>query len=162
MALHEEACRFDIELLADVFADLDQRLTALAAGAGLGFVSLLDARQMIGQRLPACGLALGAHGGRDLFDFGLDCAQVDVPSFLEQIALLGREGFVLMPEADAAMVREFQGEGLDLELRGLEFKIARCEGLAGLILQLRERLGHPIGQVWSGLETGQFSLEIHA
>ncbi len=31
VAMHEEACRFHIELLADVFADLDQVAAALAA-----------------------------------------------------------------------------------------------------------------------------------
>jgi hypothetical protein len=44
VAVHEEACRFHIELFGDVFADLDEGIAALATGAGVGFVPVLDAR----------------------------------------------------------------------------------------------------------------------
>ena len=50
VAMHEELRRRYVELLADVFADLDQLAAALAAGAGLGFVAVFDALQMRGQR----------------------------------------------------------------------------------------------------------------
>ena len=42
--MDEEARRFDVELLADVLADQNQVPSALAAGTGLGFVAMLDAR----------------------------------------------------------------------------------------------------------------------
>jgi hypothetical protein len=50
--MDEEARRLDIELLADVLADLDQVLAALAAGARLRLMAMLDAWQVLGQRLP--------------------------------------------------------------------------------------------------------------
>jgi hypothetical protein len=44
-AVHEEACRFHVQLLADVFADLDQLGAALATLAGCRLVAVFDARQ---------------------------------------------------------------------------------------------------------------------
>jgi hypothetical protein len=49
--MHEETRRFDIELFADVFANLDQIAPAFAAGTGLRFVPVLDARQFRRQRV---------------------------------------------------------------------------------------------------------------
>ena len=40
MAMHEEARRFDIELFTHVFADLDQIMTALAAGARIRLMAV--------------------------------------------------------------------------------------------------------------------------
>ena len=45
MVMDEETGRFDVQLLADVFTDLDQRTAAVAAGAGFRFVPMFDARQ---------------------------------------------------------------------------------------------------------------------
>lgn len=87
MAVHEELGRFHIELLADVFADLDQLAAALTAGAGLGFVAVFDARQVLRQRLATGALALGAQIGHLLLDFGLDGGAVGVSRLTEQIAL---------------------------------------------------------------------------
>jgi len=42
--VHGEACRLDIQLLADVLANLDQVFATLAAGAGFRLVAVLDAR----------------------------------------------------------------------------------------------------------------------
>ncbi len=47
MPMHEELGRFDIQLLGHVFADFDQVFAAGSAGARLGFMAVLDARQMI-------------------------------------------------------------------------------------------------------------------
>jgi hypothetical protein len=45
MAMDEETGRFDVQLLADVFTDLDQRTATVAAGAGFRFVPMFDAGQ---------------------------------------------------------------------------------------------------------------------
>ncbi len=47
MAMDKEFGRLDVQLFGDVFADLDQVLAALAASARFGFVTVLDAGQMI-------------------------------------------------------------------------------------------------------------------
>ncbi len=46
MAMNEEAGRLDIQLLADVFADLDQIAPALSAGTRGRLVPVFDARQL--------------------------------------------------------------------------------------------------------------------
>ena len=51
VAMHEEAGGFDVQLFADVFANLDEVLAALPAGAGFRFVTVFDAGQMIRQHL---------------------------------------------------------------------------------------------------------------
>jgi hypothetical protein len=72
--MHKKLCRRDVQLLADVFADLHQRAAALAAGAADGLVIVLGARQMLRQWLPTGALArdtrcahlllgLGGNGG---------------------------------------------------------------------------------------------------
>ncbi len=60
VAMDEEACRLDIEWLADVLADLDQVATAVPAGAGRRFVTVLDARQLRRSRF-ASRAFVGAH-----------------------------------------------------------------------------------------------------
>jgi hypothetical protein len=50
--MHKKRCRGDVQLLADVFADLHQCAAALAASAAYGLMTVLDARQLLGQRLP--------------------------------------------------------------------------------------------------------------
>ena len=51
IAVHEEARRFHVQLLADVFTDLDQVGAALAALARFWFMVVFDARQLQWQRL---------------------------------------------------------------------------------------------------------------
>lgn len=46
--MYEEFGGFDIELFADILADLDQALSALTTGAGFRFMTMLDARQVLG------------------------------------------------------------------------------------------------------------------
>jgi hypothetical protein len=90
----EELGRFYIELLADVFTDLDQLAAALAAGAAGGFVAVFGARQMLRQALAPGALALGTQRGHLLldfdFDFGFDGGAVGISRLAEQIALLRR------------------------------------------------------------------------
>ena len=49
--MHEEARRFNIQLFAHVFTDLDQGLATLAASTRLWFMTVFNARQVIRQRL---------------------------------------------------------------------------------------------------------------
>ena len=58
--MYEETRRLDVELLADILADLNQGATALAALARIGFMAMFDAHQMSRQRLAA-----GAWAGAD-------------------------------------------------------------------------------------------------
>ena len=53
MADDEEACRFYIQLLADIFANLDQVGLAGRAGAGFRFMAHVDTQQVFGQGLAA-------------------------------------------------------------------------------------------------------------
>jgi hypothetical protein len=57
--MDEKRCRRDVQLLADVLADLHQYAAALAAAAACWLVTMLNARQMLGQRLPTGALAWG-------------------------------------------------------------------------------------------------------
>ena len=57
--MHEEFCRFDVELFGDIFADFDQLAAALFALAGLRFMAVFDARQVIRQRLASGTLTFG-------------------------------------------------------------------------------------------------------
>lgn len=61
MPMHKKLCRRDVQLLADVFADLHQRAAARATGAAGRLVAVLDARQLLGQRLPASPFVRGAQ-----------------------------------------------------------------------------------------------------
>jgi hypothetical protein len=89
VAMHEEARRLDIELLADVLADLDQVGAAPAALARFGLVAVLDARQFRRQRLAPGALAL-ALGRRLAFELLFDGGQIRVDRFLEQQPLLAK------------------------------------------------------------------------
>ena len=87
MPVHEELGRRNVKLLANVFADLDQLAAALAAAAGLGFVAVFDARQMLRQGLATGTLALAAQLGQLLLDLGLDGGAVGVSRLAEQVTL---------------------------------------------------------------------------
>ena len=58
--MHKKLGRRDVQLLADIFADLHQRAAALTAGAACWLVTMHDAWQMLGQGLPPGALAWGA------------------------------------------------------------------------------------------------------
>ena len=115
MAVHEETCRFHVELLADVFADLDQASAALAARARLGFVVVLDTRQLWRQRLATSALARRFDAGL-IFQLLLDGGQVHVDRLLEQRALLASERFAGLAVADALQIGQFVRQGRDFEV----------------------------------------------
>ena len=86
--MDEELRRLYIQLLADVFADLNQFPAALTAGAGLGFMTVLDARQVLGQGLAPGALPLNLRLGYLLLDFGFDGSTVGAGRLTEQVSLL--------------------------------------------------------------------------
>ena len=122
----------DVELLADVFADFHQLAAAPAAGAGLGLVAVLDARQVGGQRLPpgagagagaGAGLAggFGVEGVAGLLQLRLEGGQVGGDGLLEQLALAGGgQRLAPLAEAHALVVGEFEGQGLDFDFGGVQ------------------------------------------
>lgn len=59
-----------------------------------------------------------------LVQFGRRGGKVGGQSFLEQVALLDGEGVALGAEAHPAQMGQFQDEGLNLGLRGVEFGVA--------------------------------------
>jgi hypothetical protein len=115
VAMHEEACRFHVQLLTDVFADLDQVGAALAALTGFWLMAVLDARQFRWQRLTAGSLAQSL-GRRLGVKFLLDRGQVGVDRFLKQQALFATERFTGLAEAYPAVVGQFVRQRLDLEI----------------------------------------------
>jgi hypothetical protein len=48
MAMHDELGRDNIQLLADVFTDFHQSASALATGATLWLVMMIDSGQLLG------------------------------------------------------------------------------------------------------------------
>ena len=142
MAMDEETGRLDIELLADVFADLDEVAAAVPAGAGFRFVAMLNARQFRRQGITAGTFVLTWYGGRGLllFQFGDNGCTIFVTGLDKQIALLAGQGFARVTEADTSMVRQFKGELLDLQLSPLKFGVAfdKC-GIAFSELRLQCR-----------------------
>ena len=57
--MDEELRWFDVQLLANVFTDLNEIGTAGVTGACVRLMAVLDTRQMGGQRLTSGGTALG-------------------------------------------------------------------------------------------------------
>lgn len=115
MAMHEEARRLHVELLADVLANLDQVGAALAALARLGLVAVFDARQFRRQRLAAGPLALSL-GRRLAFELFLDGGQVGIDRFLEQQPLLADERFAGLAETYSPILGQLVRERGDLEI----------------------------------------------
>ena len=156
--MDEEASRLDIQLLTDVFADLDQVLAALPAGAGLRFVPMFDTRQVLRKGLASGALPLGSVLRFQCLGLplglGFEGRQVGIPGFLKQFPLLRREGLVLVAKANAPVVCKLQCQGLDLEVRRLE----GGRVLSGLVEQFLNRAGDPIGEFWSRVQSGQFSV----
>ncbi len=136
--MDEEAGRLDIELLADVFADLHQVGTAFPAGAGSRLVAMLDPGQFRRQRIAAGPFVLPWWlGGFLLRQLGHDGGPVLIPAIDKEIPLLRGERFALATETDALVMGQFQGQLLDLQLAPLEFGIALGKlGLQGRNLRL--------------------------
>ena len=86
VAVHEEFGGFDVELFGDVFADFYQIAATLFALAGLRFMAVFDAWQVIRQRLApgACTLRLLQSRQRQLLDFRFDRRHIGLPVFFEQ------------------------------------------------------------------------------
>lgn len=150
VAVHEEACRFHVELLADVFADQRQALATGVALTGLRFMPVLDPFEFRRQRLTARAAALALT--RRPIDrivrrrqLGQDRGQIGIDGLLEQFALFAAERLVLLAEADTAVVRKFQRQRRDLAVfLGQPGRVLRqrLPGLLGLIEQRAHLLNH--------------------
>ena len=141
VAVHEELCRDDVELLAHILAHTLHRRTAAGVRAsGVGrLVVVLDALQMLGQRLAArpARRILRRRGG--LRQLGLQLGQLRLQAGLvldqrlgEQRALLRRHGLGLGAELPAL-------EPCQLEVDLLQPRIAPGD-LAALVLDLARLL----------------------
>ena len=78
---------------ANVFTDLDQIAATLVALAGLWFVTMFNAWQMIRQRLTTgttaqCGLVVFARGGVDLFDLCIDGSDIGQHRLIKQAGVV--------------------------------------------------------------------------
>ena len=88
-------------------------------------MAMLDPRQMRRQGL-AAGPDPGFAGGfrrlpGELFQFRLNGGLVGQRRFVKEVVLAGgRQGFAFLAEAQALVVGQFEGEGLDLEFGGGE------------------------------------------
>ena len=92
VTMDEETRRFDVELFADVFSDLDQIAPALATGARFRFVAMLNARQLWRQGIATAAFvrARCIGGFLLLLQFGDDGGAIFVAGLDKQIALFGR------------------------------------------------------------------------
>ena len=125
VAVHEELRRNDVQSFADVLADAGHRLAAVRCRAVgvLGLVVVVDATQMVGQRLAAratrgrleLGLRLGQRSlqrGELRFEVGFVLQQ----RVLEHLPLIGRHGLALGAELPALQARQLEGDFLDLRV----------------------------------------------
>jgi hypothetical protein len=172
--MDEEASRLDIQLFADVLTDLYQLAAALPAGAGLRFMTVFDARQMIRQWLTtgtrtrwAWRQGFGTRRGFCLLpgQFGFRRGQIAGQRILEQVAFFTGKGFAPGAKAHPAQVGQFQREGLDLGLGGVKLGVAAGDLLArfrGVLLRLiNEFLNgaeNPFREFRSRVQSGQFSV----
>jgi hypothetical protein len=87
--MNEEAGRFDIQLFGNVFTDRDEIAATLTALTGLGFVAVINPRQMIRQGLTtgACSGRARTGGGQlgQLFQLRLHGGLIDLGGFVEQV-----------------------------------------------------------------------------
>ncbi len=103
VAMNEETCRFDIQLLADILTNLDQAGTALPTGAGCGFMTVLDARQFWRNRLTPGRLRTRLlDGALKLCEFGRNGGLIFVAGLKKQILLRNRQGFTLGAKLDSS------------------------------------------------------------
>ena len=111
--MNEETGRLDIELLADIFTNLDQILATLSAGAGFRFVAMLDARQMFGQRLTTgtrarhwrCSRFCGRIG-QAFGHLSLSRCQITGQGFLKQVTLFSGQCLTACAETHPAQVSQ--------------------------------------------------------
>jgi hypothetical protein len=123
--MDEEACRLNVQLFADVFAELDEILATLTASTGFWLVPMLNAGQFGRQGIAAGSFVRARCDGSFLLlcQLGHDGGAIFIAALDKQIALLARQGFTLAAKADAFVVGQFKRELLDLQLTSLQFRI---------------------------------------
>ncbi len=140
-------------------------------------MAVLDTRQVVGQGLTAgagtgrlgIGRFAGRIGGGLLRQPGFSGRDVAGEGFLEQVASRGGQGFTFDTKSHSPQVGQFEDEGLNLGLGGMQFGIAASElpsGFGGVLLRLIDellhRVDHPFREFRRGFEAGQFCVQIHA
>ena len=158
VTMDEETGRFDVQLLADVFTDLEQCMTTVTARAGFRLMTMLNAGQFRWQGIAAATFVRTWPGGRFLrFQLGDDGGTILITGLDKQVALLGRERLTLATETNASVVRQFEGKLRNLQLAPFEFGIA----FGQLNLQRCDLRLKPLRQDRIGGFMGQFSDRIH-
>lgn len=109
---HEEAGRFNVELLADVLADQGQGLAALTAFAAGRLMTVDDALQLGRQWLTPGAWTLVLRLLADeqialMLQLRFHGNQINFLAFFEQITLFSGKSFALVGESNAAMLRQF-------------------------------------------------------
>jgi hypothetical protein len=164
MTVYEEAHWLDVQLLTDVFADLDQVGTALTTLARCRFVAVLDTWQFRRQRLTTG--ALARRLGRCLAaQFLIDGREVHIDGLVEQHALFSDQCFTGLAEAHALVIGQLKRQRLDLEIIfGKDCIQARqlvvCVNYLGLLL--REQRLHLRQQRWVDVGVGKFVEQVHS
>ena len=159
--MDEELSRHDVQPLAHVLAHALHRLAATLRRAGgvLGLVVVLDAHQVLGQRLPF-GLAPGFgcwRRRRDClrlqgFELRLQAGFVGRQRLLEQLALLGVHGLGAGRELPRLHPRQLERDALGLGVTELDGPVALGDLLAlpinsfALRIDLLEHLRSHLGQ----------------
>ncbi len=167
MAVNEETGRLNVQLLADVFTDLDEVTAAFATGAGFRLMPMFNAGQSRRQRIAAGAFVLTRCCGRLLLllKLGDDGSTILIAGIGKQITRLTRQGFTLATKANAFMVRQFERELLDLQFAPLEFSDLFCQlGIAfdEPALQGRDLRLSPVRQRRMNADLGCFGAGIHA
>ena len=177
--MNKKTGRLDIELLADVFTNLDKILAALAANAGFRFVAVFDARQMFGQRLTTGAWARRRRRSRGcrriaqaLGHLSLRRRQITGHGFLKQVALFSGQCLAACTKAHSAQVGQLKGKRLDFGLGGVQFGIAvsdlrsQSTGFACVFLRLIKQILNsardPVRECGIRFEAGQLNIKIHA
>ncbi len=141
VAVDKEFGRLDIQLFGDVFADFDQAVAAVAAGAGRRLMAVFDARQVVRQGLASGAGAFGfgvCAAGLELPHFRFDGGKVGVQGFLEHVALQRRQGFAFDAKADAPDKGELVCQGFDFEVFGADGSVFGLDGF-GVALNLAQQ-----------------------
>lgn len=154
VALHQEAPRGVVELLAHVLADA-LHFAAAAAHAALGLVADLDPRQVRGQGC-AHGLVPGqviTLAGLQRLELLLDRFEVGADRLLEQARLHALQLLAAGSKAPALDQRHLVGQLLDLELPVPELVI--------LARDLVDQLGGQSAQLLR-IQSGKLIVNLHA
>ena len=157
VAVHEELCRHDVQLLADVLAHTHHRLAAHRARAArvLRFMMVFNPAKMIRQ-WSTTWLALGVRivlGRRRCFAPGLLQLRLQTgfilgQRLLEETALLGVHRFSLRAELPCLQPCELEGDLLDLGVLEPDLVVLLAQPLKHLLRECGDGLRRQTLQVF--------------